>query len=318
MGKIDKHGMVNLIPLARAAKMGDLAAVKVRLAHGEGPNLAFLDEKPALLLAASHGHYECVQALLNAHSYHKQNKVKQLILEARDYLSHTQQKSFKIKKGVIKDYPASFVSDKFKTIATGPYFPVAHWKEAKMIKETVEKNMEEAVQNGLQMVMIVDLKGNMNYLSYDKQEDPNKVSSLLQELIKKSKNSWDSLPLIFTNNGNTDVIEELIAMQYKKIDKGKAFAVEGIESARKNKFDLIVNYLQERQDINAIDRDGNTLLHKAVQEQDDVQVQKIISRGVDVNIKNKNGDAALDIAAKYCSPRWGKKVTSKESIDMNM
>ena len=47
------------------------------------------------------------------------------------------------------------------------------------------------------------------------------------------------------------------------------------------------------------DKDGNTLLHHAAKHLPANIIKQLISDGIDVNMKNKAGETALDIAERY-------------------
>lgn len=118
-------------------------------------------------------------------------------------------------------------------------------------------------------------------------------------MIKLASDEWNYFPAIFTNNTNFDVIETLIISQYQDIDKSKTATIKAIEAARQKNHVSIVEFLQDRQDVNQQDKDGNTLLHKAVEEGDLMRVRELIRKGADVKLENKNGQTPLSIAAKH-------------------
>lgn len=73
---ISDEGIVNLVPLCQAAKVGDIAAVKSRLAAGIDPNETDGSSSPALILAATHGHADVVKILCDAQSQQSTQGIK--------------------------------------------------------------------------------------------------------------------------------------------------------------------------------------------------------------------------------------------------
>ncbi|KTC72551.1 Ankyrin repeat protein [Legionella birminghamensis] len=91
---------------------------------------------------------------------------------------------------------------------------------------------------------------------------------------------------------------EVVALLANHPDIDKKDVVTAILKAKENKFLNIANYLEEHQEVNTQDKEGNTLLHEAAAKGDIDAVSKLLARGADVTITNKDGDSPLVLIAK--------------------
>ena len=66
-------------------------------------------------------------------------------------------------------------------------------------------------------------------------------------------------------------------------------------------------------DINAVDEDGNTVLHVAAKVDDPELVTYFIFKGADPELKNQDGDSPLHVAIKNNSLEAAKALTSVSS-----
>ncbi|MFA5960466.1 MAG: ankyrin repeat domain-containing protein [Tatlockia sp.] len=66
-----------------------------------------------------------------------------------------------------------------------------------------------------------------------------------------------------------------------------------------HRFPEIVSYLEDKQSINAQDKEGNTRMHHASLKGDVALVKKLLNNGANVSITNKSGETPLELAIQH-------------------
>ncbi|WP_419420736.1 ankyrin repeat domain-containing protein [Legionella sp. D16C41] len=304
---VSKDGVINLIPLERAAAIGDVAAVKARVQAGEDPNL---ENGSPLVSAAQNGHIEIVKILFNAHAEHTANKANRLISEAREFISHNPSVAFlSVVKGRVHKTSIPLTPDKYQIILPGnkKLTSVMHMLRG-IGKDTLNNAIQtialDAEAKNQNFIVVVNHDRSIKLIEYSNLTDRKALIETITPMIKLAADEWNYFPAIFTNSNNFDVIETLIISQYQDAAKSKTASIEAIEAARKQNHIAIVEFLQDNQDVNQQDNDGNTLLHKAIKTGDLERVRELILKGADVNLENKDGQTPLSIAAKYSGSEW--------------
>ncbi len=305
---LGKNNIVNLIPLSNAAKIGDIPAVKARMLAGENPNIEDENGLP-LVLAAENGHLEIVKILTQAHADYTANKAKRLIAKAKEFISHHPNiKSLAVVEGQVQQISIPFVSDKYQIIIPGnEKFTFITEMKSLFNQETLTNQLQSIASNTKKMdinfIIATHDNGQFRCALYN-EPSHQEINKLIDEIIDCTSNDENYVPALFVNNNNFDAIESLIIAQCQHLDNSKTAAIAAIEAARDKNHASIVTYLQDQHDINHQDRDGDTLLHKAVEQGDLVRVRELIQKGADVNIENKKRYTPLYIAAyrsKYTS-----------------
>lgn len=120
------------------------------------------------------------------------------------------------------------------------------------------------------------------------------VKARLSAGIDPNKTVDKNIPLIVAaSNGHLPIVKMLI--ETSKINKESI--VEAVKAAKDNKHEEVAEYLFDQQDINDKDANGDALLHKAVSARDMNRVRELLRKGADIELENKNGQTALQLAA---------------------
>lgn len=309
-----KDGTVNLLPLHIAASIGDIDAVKTRLAAGEDPNIEEVSQS-SVVLAAINGQKEVLKILLES-----KQQPKQLVLKAHEFLTHhPEMKAFSVIKTKLHEVSIPWVSDDFQIIVTDE-------KDIDLIRilrkkftdltEVISDIAYDAEMTVEKFILILNRNGAIRYTLYDDlfmNEDVTKKIILLLKLASENK---DYFPVIFTNNNNFDVLQALIVLQYDEMNKIKTHMMRAIEAARLYHQPEIADFLQDQQDINQQDEEGDTLLHKAAKRGNVARVRELIAKGADVNIENEKGGTALYYAAANSGGDTFEPYISKEHTEI--
>lgn len=107
--------------------------------------------------------------------------------------------------------------------------------------------------------------------------------------------------------------EEMVTLLLTHPEFDKSQIPHAIQSAKLNHRDVILAYLKTKQDYNAKDEDGNTLLHIAARRGDIATVKECIEYKADLNMLNNDGETALcNVAGQTQDCRYAKKLTSDD------
>jgi ankyrin repeat protein len=327
---VSEEGIVNLVPLSEAAKIGDIDVVNTRIQAGADPNL---EEELPITSAIKNGHPEIVKILLEAHAVHKAKKAKQLFTEAKKFISSLEPsvKTLSVVKGRVHRISIPLKSDKCQIIIPGDKRLTSIMR---MIREIGQESLNESIQDIVKdaeakkrnFVMLVGRDGSTKHFKYSNQADRKKLRKEITNIIKDSEDGWNYFPAIFTNESNCDVLETLIITQYQDMDKSKTAVsnvinVRGYEngvSKELNKDPGCVNMMfaalgqkdgivllkllkEHGADFNAISEDGSTLLCKAVCallsgkyiEENLKMLDFLLANGANPRIKGRDGLSPL-------------------------
>ncbi|MDP1603414.1 MAG: hypothetical protein Q8M03_09135 [Legionella sp.] len=278
---VDQNGVINLLPLDIAAVKGDKVAVKVRLQAGEDPNL---QQDSPLVLAVQEGHSDIAKMVYEAHVEHSENKVKHLITAARDFLAkNSPTQSFSVINGELKAVSLPFVSDHYQVILPGKDYVSRALGLIKSVSLDSIRNFFENNRYNNQNVVIIPGRGKSAsmVMQYEQSAVSENLRPAFHEIIKLTTND-QYFPVIITND-TLKIIEILITSQYEKLDNFKSHTLRAIEIARaKNNSDML-EFLEERTDVNQTNKIGSSLLHMAASQNDLERVNSLIARGADVN-----------------------------------
>lgn len=125
-----------------------------------------------------------------------------------------------------------------------------------------------------------------------------KAQKIINEMLVQSQGFDDDIDEF--KSGSVSGVRPAIRAGAEKLSKenGKKLAL----ACERGDFDLVKKLILLKADVNVKDKDGWTLLHKAVYYGDGETeiVRLLLEHGADVNAKDTNGWTPLHLATQYC------------------
>ena len=147
-----------------------------------------------------------------------------------------------------------------------------------------------------------------------------------------SINNKSSIRQIVFSEDSTNLTDSLIiAVNKNNIEKVKKLILQGADingkdsdglsilfiAARQRSNDIIELLLNKGVDINQLDSNGDTLLHWTVSNDDLRGIKRaklLVNLGINNNIRNKDGETAIDIAKRLRKSKWLLEVANNSLL----
>lgn len=128
---------------------------------------------------------------------------------------------------------------------------------------------------------------------------------------QKTSDELDSILAIVAaaKNGFSEVVQLLA--EHPELDKKSL--ITAAHAAEEGGHLELAEYISSLSDVNEKDKEGNALIHKAVQGKDIEKIKRLLSRGADINLENEEGKTPLLIACSNAGNiEWGRQASPKD------
>jgi ankyrin repeat protein len=309
---IDNNGIYNLVPLWSASRVGDIEAVKTRLAAQNNPNEASPRGDSPIVTATYNRNFEVVK-LLAAESLIDKQSIITAIAISMFYSDKT-----------IGEYLSNTLQDVNTVDAEGnsQLHNVAKWGDLKEVRLLIEKGAKVDIQNKngeTPLFLAAAIK---------EKQGSDTVDFLLKHGADAKINSDGRSPLAQALGcGNTESIKLLMPYAEKNDTKeGEPWYLRFMFSVirKPNAIEILTLLKSAGADFNT-PFDGDILFHnvlRKIHEYDEQEQIKLINfflnNGADLNLKDEAGLTSLALLQKiHAEASRDNSSNAKETIDAN-
>ncbi len=136
--------------------------------------------------------------------------------------------------------------------------------------------------------LIID--GLVNLIPIDVAAENGDAAAIEARLAAKVDPNQPNAIVLAAENGHLEVVKQLASHPHIN----PAALVSAFNKAREKRHNENADYLYSILDVNQLDLNGNALIHEAVESGEIGEVQQLILRGADLNLRNKKGESPLN------------------------
>lgn len=182
-----------------------------------------------------------------------------------------------------------------------PLLRAVYLKDHKGIDQLLKSgsNINSPNKNGFTPIMVAAYEGDYRMFVY--LESRGARPEGLINIQDDDYRSGMDIMLLAVDGGNEDIIEKLIERGYSPDTQNRVSKRYAIHyAARKCKYKVLDKLIQNKADLNALNKEGNTALHIASENKCHGAIALLIDAGADPSIKNKEQKIARDyFISKY-------------------